>query len=49
MESRHTHSVLFVCLGNICRTPIAEAIFRRLLKERNCEDDWLVDSAGTGQ
>ncbi len=44
-----SHSVLFVCLGNICRSPIAETIFRNLLKERNVENDWMVDSAGTGR
>lgn len=44
-----SHSVLFVCLGNICRSPMAEAIFRELLEERSCAGDWLVDSAGTGR
>ncbi len=44
-----SHSVLFVCLGNICRSPIAEAIFRKLLEERNCGAEWVVDSAGTGR
>lgn len=39
--------VLFVCLGNICRSPTAEGIFRRLLKEQNLEDHFEVDSAGT--
>ena len=40
--------VLFVCLGNICRSPMAEGIFRKLLKERGLEDRFEVDSAGTG-
>jgi protein-tyrosine phosphatase len=40
--------VLFVCLGNICRSPMAEAIFRHLVKERGLEDKITVDSAGTG-
>ena len=39
--------VLFVCHGNICRSPAAEGVFRMLLKERNLESDILVDSAGT--
>lgn len=40
-------SVLFVCLGNICRSPTAEGIFRRLIRERGYEDRIHVDSAGT--
>uniref|UniRef100_A0A914UP46 Low molecular weight phosphotyrosine protein phosphatase n=1 Tax=Plectus sambesii TaxID=2011161 RepID=A0A914UP46_9BILA len=38
-------SVLFICLGNICRSPIAEAVFIELLKERGLTDQWVVDSA----
>ena len=41
-------SVLFVCLGNICRSPAAEAIFIKLLKKKGLTDRFLVDSAGTG-
>ncbi|XP_055343313.1 low molecular weight phosphotyrosine protein phosphatase-like [Paramacrobiotus metropolitanus] len=40
-------SVLFVCLGNICRSPIAEAVFRQVAKERGILDDWVIDSAAT--
>ena len=40
-------SILFVCLGNICRSPIAEGVFRALLAERECSDKFRVDSAGT--
>ncbi len=39
-------AVLFVCLGNICRSPLAEAAFRAALAERGLE--MRVDSAGTG-
>ncbi|TKR64998.1 hypothetical protein L596_025462 [Steinernema carpocapsae] len=38
-------SVLFVCLGNICRSPMAEAIFLHLLDEAGKTDEWHVDSA----
>ena len=41
-------SVLFVCLGNICRSPAAEAIFIGLLEKRGLTDGFIVDSAGTG-
>jgi protein-tyrosine phosphatase len=39
-------SVLFVCLGNICRSPLAEAAFRREVQARGL--DVAIDSAGTG-
>ncbi|MEE3694187.1 low molecular weight protein-tyrosine-phosphatase [Campylobacter sp. CLAX-22107-21] len=38
-------SILFVCLGNICRSPLAEGIARKVAKERGL--DILIDSAGT--
>jgi len=39
--------VLFVCLGNICRSPIAEAVFAHIIAERNLTDKWFCDSAAT--
>lgn len=39
--------VLFVCLGNICRSPMAEAVMRHLIKEKGLQDKIEVDSAGT--
>ena len=40
--------VLFVCLGNICRSPTAEGVFRRLLDERGLAHRVDVDSCGIG-
>ncbi len=40
-------AILFVCLGNICRSPTAEGVFISLLKERGTSEKFLVDSAGT--
>ena len=39
--------VLFVCLGNICRSPLAEAVFRHRVDERGWTDRFEIDSAGT--
>lgn len=38
--------ILMVCLGNICRSPLAHGIMENLVKEKNL--DWEIDSAGTG-
>lgn len=40
--------VLFVCLGNICRSPMAEAVFRHLVQQQGLEQHFHIDSAGTG-
>ncbi len=39
--------VLFVCMGNICRSPTAEAVFRRHVEKAGLEDKIEIDSAGT--
>ncbi|NNE71111.1 MAG: low molecular weight phosphotyrosine protein phosphatase [Rhodothermales bacterium] len=41
-------SVLFVCLGNICRSPLAEGVFRDQVERAGLEDRFEIDSAGTG-
>jgi protein-tyrosine phosphatase len=41
-------NVLFVCLGNICRSPMAEGVFQQMVNEAGLENKIAVDSAGTG-
>jgi protein-tyrosine phosphatase len=45
-ESSRTQ-VLFVCMGNICRSPTAEGVFRRIVDQAGLADDVDIDSAGT--
>lgn len=40
--------VLFVCLGNICRSPAAEGVFRHMVRKEGLQDKIHIDSAGTG-
>ena len=40
--------VLFVCMGNICRSPAAEGAFRDLVDKAGLSDEFMIDSAGTG-
>lgn len=42
------HRVLFVCLGNICRSPLAAAVFAHRAAQRGVRDRFAIDSAGTG-
>ena len=39
--------ILFVCLGNICRSPMAEFVFKDLVKRSHLEDKFLIQSAAT--
>jgi protein-tyrosine phosphatase len=40
--------LLFVCMGNICRSPLAEGVFAHLAHERGVRDQFTIDSCGTG-
>jgi protein-tyrosine phosphatase len=40
-------SILFVCMGNICRSPTAEGVFRKLVSDAGRESEFEIDSAGT--
>ena len=42
------HRILFVCLGNICRSPMAEGVFRRVVAEEGLSESFVIDSAGLG-
>lgn len=48
MPNSHTTSVLFVCLGNICRSPVARAIFEDLTSTHGLIKRYDIDSCGTG-
>lgn len=39
-------SVLFVCLGNICRSPMAQTVFEKMIADKGIQDQFIVDSAG---
>ena len=41
------HSILFVCMGNICRSPLAEGVFRQLVEDAGLSNSVTIDSAGT--
>ncbi|TIT86333.1 MAG: low molecular weight phosphotyrosine protein phosphatase, partial [Mesorhizobium sp.] len=47
MSAKPIKSILFVCLGNICRSPLAEGVLRAVLAERGTGHDIVLDSAAT--
>jgi low molecular weight protein-tyrosine phosphatase len=47
MTQKPQIQVLFVCMGNICRSPTAEGVFRKLVSDAGLDDSILTDSAGT--
>lgn len=47
LKAKDRTKILFVCLGNICRSPAAEAVFRQIVTEHGAEERFEIDSAGT--
>lgn len=47
LNINNKYKVLFVCLGNICRSPAAHGIFEHIVKENGMQDNIEIDSAGT--
>ena len=47
MTEKLQTSILFVCMGNICRSPTAEGVFRKLVTDAGLADEFHIDSAGT--
>lgn len=48
MSASDPLSICFICMGNICRSPLAESVFLHKAKQRGVLDRFVVDSAGTG-
>lgn len=48
MTESGKYGILFVCLGNICRSPAAQAVFQRMVDERGLTERFYIDSAGLG-
>lgn len=52
MKKNRSRIIFYICMyvikGNICRSPIAEAVFLNLIKEKGVESEWKVDSAAIG-
>lgn len=48
MTKKGKHTVLFICLGNICRSPAAEGIMKSLVEKAGLQNEFEIDSAGIG-
>lgn len=46
LENKGKTRILFVCLGNICRSSSAEGVMKHLIEQAGREDDFVIDSAG---
>ena len=49
LRQKKPKRILFVCLGNICRSPAAEGMMKKKVMEHDDIDGWIIDSAGTGR
>ena len=47
MENKAKYKILFVCHGNICRSPMAEFVMKDLVKKAGLEDCFMIESAAT--
>lgn len=47
-KSTKKHRLLFICLGNICRSPAAEGVMKAMVEKAGRSDDFFIDSAGIG-
>lgn len=48
LRGKTTKKILFICLGNICRSPAAEGLMREVVKAEGDSGRWIIDSAGIG-
>lgn len=48
LKEKNPKRLLFVCLGNICRSPAAEGMMKAVVEENGDPSGWVIDSAGTG-
>ena len=48
MTKKGKHTVLFICLGNICRSPAAEGIMKSLVEKAGLQNEFEIDSAASG-
>ena len=46
LKTPKKHRILFVCLGNICRSSSAEGVMKHLVEEAGLADEFVIDSAG---
>lgn len=49
LRGSDTIRILFVCLGNICRSPAAEGVLKSIVEQSDDANRWVIDSAGTGR
>ena len=48
MSETSARNIIFICMGNICRSPMAEGVFLHKLRKHGIQHQFTVDSAGTG-